>query len=233
MNPDTNQEHWTLRSCNIVTNKKRSSQVANKLPFRASSIGGHFSPTHSPRVSPYKLRMKSPRRTVGGTRSMVGGENPNEHVVYTPEGGLRIPAIDSTYTLHSHQIAVYNLKPKDSKIHHSDAVDSTVFVSTRPELRNYEFLCIKVCIDDNPLKVRYNYRLTRIWNLDQDSWESTTDAPQATISGTRNHRIGQATCAPQATILTILWPPNEDFGRPSKHSGTHFQSTFQMNVAQI
>ena len=30
-----------------------------------------------------------------------------------------------------------------------------------------------------------------------------------------------------------LCSPNEDFGIPSKHSGTYFQSTFQMNVAQI
>jgi hypothetical protein len=36
-----------------------------------------------------------------------------------------------------------------------------------------------------------------------------------------------------AEIDTILCYPNEDFGRPSKHSGTYFQSTFQMNVAQI
>ena len=27
--------------------------------------------------------------------------------------------------------------------------------------------------------------------------------------------------------------PNEDFGRPTEHSGTYFQSTFQRNVAQI
>ncbi len=30
-----------------------------------------------------------------------------------------------------------------------------------------------------------------------------------------------------------LCSPNEDFGRPVKHSVTYFQSTFQMNVAQI
>jgi len=28
----------------------------------------------------------------------------------------------------------------------------------------------------------------------------------------------------------ILCSPNEDFGKPSKHSGTYFQSTFHMNV---
>ena len=31
----------------------------------------------------------------------------------------------------------------------------------------------------------------------------------------------------------VYAPPNEDLGRPTKHSGTYFQSTFQRNVAQI
>ena len=34
-------------------------------------------------------------------------------------------------------------------------------------------------------------------------------------------------------VAAILCSPNEDFGRPRKHSGTHFQSNFHINVAQI
>ncbi len=35
------------------------------------------------------------------------------------------------------------------------------------------------------------------------------------------------------SFVTSLPIPNEDVGRPSKHSGTHFQSNFQNKVAQI
>jgi hypothetical protein len=35
-----------------------------------------------------------------------------------------------------------------------------------------------------------------------------------------------------SSILAIICSPNEDFGMPTKHSGTYFQSNFQMNVAQ-
>ena len=49
-----------------------------------------------------------------------------------------------------------------------------------------------------------------------------------------NHNMHHRTSTESTPMWeTTLCSPNEEFGRPIKHSGTHFQSTFQMNVAQV
>jgi hypothetical protein len=53
------------------------------------------------------------------------------------------------------------------------------------------------------------------------------DAVNTTIGIVANEKVALS------PLGRNVWSPNEDFGSPSKHSGTHFQSNFQINVAQI
>ena len=74
----------------------------------------------------------------------------------------------------------------------------------------------------------------RGWNI----WEIREKAVLSK-TGMSCRRLYAARCSTVQNLrlvsinLPILWPPNEDLGRPIKHSGTNFQSTFQIREYSI
>jgi hypothetical protein len=56
---------------------------------------------------------------------------------------------------------------------------------------------------------------------------------QKIMASQKNQHIASSRATIICIILQTLCSPNEDFGSPNEHLGTHVRSTFQRNVAQI